>query len=45
LGGDIITNPEKMLDTLTEGGSGYHLYGKSVERVVTTVKYRKSVKN
>jgi uncharacterized protein (DUF4213/DUF364 family) len=45
LGGDIITNPEKMLDTLTEGGSGYHLYGKSAERVVTTVKYRKSVKN
>lgn len=44
LGGDAITDPQKMLDTLAEGGSGYHLYGKSVERVVTTVKYKKSVK-
>jgi uncharacterized protein (DUF4213/DUF364 family) len=38
LGGDIITNPHKMLDTLAEGGSGYHLYGKSTERVVVTKK-------
>lgn len=38
LGGDIITNPDKMLDTLTEGGSGYHLYGKSAEKVVVTAK-------
>lgn len=38
LGGDIITDPEDMLDTLAEGGSGYHLYGKSAERVVVTVK-------
>lgn len=36
LGGDIITNPDKMLDTLAEGGSGYHLYGKSAEKVVVT---------
>ena len=39
LGGDIITNPEKMLDILAEGGSGYHLYGKSVDKVVVTVKH------
>lgn len=38
LGGDIITQPHKMLDTLAEGGSGYHLYGKSAERVVITAK-------
>lgn len=38
LGGDIITNPDKMLDTLAEGGSGYHLYGKSAEKVVVTAK-------
>ncbi len=38
LGGDIITDPEDMLDTLAEGGSGYHLYGKSAERVVITGK-------
>jgi len=36
LGGDIITHPHKMLDTLAEGGSGYHLYGHSAERVVVT---------
>ena len=39
LGGDIITNPGKMLDTLVEGGSGYHL-GKSADKVVVTAKYR-----
>lgn len=39
LGGDIITNPGKMLDTLAEGGSGYHLYGKSADKVVVTAKY------
>lgn len=38
LGGDFITNPHEMLDTLAEGGSGYHLYGKSAERVVVTAK-------
>lgn len=38
LGGDIITNPHKMLDTLAEGGSGYHIYGHSAERVVITDK-------
>lgn len=44
LGGDTITNPGKMLDTLAEGGSGYSLYGKSAERVVITAKNKKSVK-
>ncbi|HOI41165.1 MAG TPA: DUF364 domain-containing protein [Methanobacterium sp.] len=38
LGGDIITHPHKMLDTLAEGGSGYHLYGHSAERVMVTKK-------
>lgn len=38
LGGDIITHPHKMLDTLSEGGSGYHLYGHSAERVMVTEK-------
>lgn len=36
LGGDIITQPNRMLDTLAEGGSGYHIYGDSAERVVVT---------
>lgn len=38
LGGDIITHPQKMLETLVEGGSGYHLYGHSAERVMVTKK-------
>ncbi len=38
LGGDIITNPQKMLETLAEGGSGYHIYGHSAERVMVTKK-------
>ncbi len=38
LGGDIITHPQKMLDTLAEGGSGYHLYGHTAERVLVTPK-------
>lgn len=38
LGGDVITDPNKMLDTLAEGGSGYHLYGHSAERVVVKSK-------
>lgn len=39
LGGDTVTNPDKMLDVLAEGGSGYHLYGKTTEKVVITAKY------
>lgn len=39
LGVDTITNPDRMLDILAEGGSGYHLYGKSAEKVVITEKY------
>ena len=38
LGGDIITHSSRMLDTLAEGGSGYHIYGDSAERVVVTAK-------
>lgn len=34
LGGDYITNPNKMLDSLAEGGSGYHFYGNSAEQIV-----------
>jgi uncharacterized protein (DUF4213/DUF364 family) len=39
IGGIVVTNPDKLLDVLTEAGSGYHFYGKSAERLVI----RKSV--
>lgn len=35
LGGDSVTRPDELLDTIAEGGSGYHFFGKSAEK--TTV--------
>ena len=32
LGGDIVTRPDEVLDTIAEGGSGYHFFGKSAEK-------------
>lgn len=34
LGGVRITAPDDFLDVLAEGGSGYHFFGRSAERVV-----------
>jgi uncharacterized protein (DUF4213/DUF364 family) len=34
LGGVRVTKPDEALDLIAEGGSGYHLFGKSAERVV-----------
>ena len=34
IGGFLETDPDKLLDTLSEAGSGYHFYGKSAERLV-----------
>ncbi len=34
IGGIKVTDPDKLLDTLSEAGSGYHFYGKSAERLV-----------
>lgn len=33
LGGTRVVEPDILLDMLAEGGSGYHLFGKSVERI------------
>ena len=33
LGGDIVTHPDSLLDTIAEGGSGYHFFGKSAEKL------------
>ena len=34
LGGISVTNPNDLLDIISEGGSGYHFFGKSAERTV-----------
>ena len=34
LGGIIVTKPDELLDLISEGGSGYHFFGKSAERFV-----------
>lgn len=33
VGGTRVTDPDALLDVLAEGGSGYHFFGRSVERV------------
>ena len=33
VGGTRVLNPDVLLDLLAEGGSGYHFFGKTVERV------------
>lgn len=33
LGGTRVREPDALLDMLAEGGSGYHIFGKTVERV------------
>ncbi|MEM1485087.1 DUF364 domain-containing protein [Oscillospiraceae bacterium PP1C4] len=34
LGGILVTKPDELLDIISEGGSGYHFFGKSAERLV-----------
>ena len=34
LGGIRVTDPDAFLDVLAEGGSGYHFFGRSAEKVV-----------
>lgn len=34
LGGIEITQPDAFLDVIAEGGSGYHFFGRSVEKIV-----------
>jgi uncharacterized protein (DUF4213/DUF364 family) len=34
LGGIVVTDPDAALDIISEGGSGYHLFGESAERIV-----------
>lgn len=34
MGGVLVTKPDETLDLLSEGGSGYHIFGKCAERIV-----------
>ncbi len=34
LGGDRVTRPDELLDTIAEDGSGYHFFGKSAEKTI-----------
>lgn len=34
VGGVDVTDPDLLLDILTEGGSGYHFFGKAADRIV-----------
>ncbi|HEY7577063.1 MAG TPA: DUF364 domain-containing protein [Acetobacteraceae bacterium] len=40
LGGVHVTQPDAFLDVLAEGGSGYHFFGRSAEKVVLVRKTR-----
>lgn len=34
MGGVLVTKPDETLDLISEGGSGYHIFGKCAERIV-----------
>lgn len=34
MGGVLVTKPDEVLDIISEGGSGYHFFGKSAERLI-----------
>lgn len=34
LGGVMVTKPDELLDVISEGGSGYHFFGKSAEKII-----------
>ena len=39
LGGIMVTKADELLDCISEGGSGYHFFGKSAERTILRRKY------
>jgi len=40
LGGIRVTRPDEFLDVLAEGGSGYHFFGRSAQKIVLRVRAR-----
>lgn len=45
IGGIIVTKSDEVLDVISEGGSGYHFFGKSAERTVIKLKGEINEKN
>ncbi len=41
LGGISVTDPDGLLEVISEAGSGYHFYGKYAEKTVITLKDKK----
>ena len=40
LGGISVTKPDELLNIISEGGSGYHFFGKSAERTLIRKRQR-----
>ena len=38
IGGILVTKPDELLNIISEGGSGYHFFGKYAERIVVRKK-------
>lgn len=34
VGGDIVTDPDRLLATIVQGGSGYHFFGRSAKKIL-----------
>ena len=34
IGGDLVTDPDQLLDTIMQGGSGYHFFGTSARKIL-----------
>lgn len=34
IGGDIVTRPDELLSTIMQGGSGYHFFGTSADKIL-----------
>lgn len=40
LGGVLVTKPDELLDMISEGGSGYHFFGQSAEKMIIQKKHK-----
>jgi len=34
IGGDRVTDPDQLLETIMQGGSGYHFFGTSARKIL-----------
>jgi uncharacterized protein (DUF4213/DUF364 family) len=42
MGGVLVTKADEILDIISQGGSGYHFFGKSAERMTLRPAFRAS---